>query len=119
MCGACGHRLRDDPSFARAYIAPIDRRVPMALVACSLFGLTPVLGVIPGVISCRMAIVAPFRRSIPPGRGLVLRWVVRLAILMLAAFRWVPVAGGFVLPAMALINYGAYRAAYRALALRT
>ena len=118
-CGACGHRLMDEPSFARAYIASIDRRVPMALVVCSLFGLIPVLGVIPGVISYRLAIVAPFRRYIPPGRGLVLRWVVRLAILLLAAFQWVPVAGGFALPAMALINYGAYRTAYRALALRT
>ena len=27
-CGACGHRLMDDPRFARDYIASIDRRVP-------------------------------------------------------------------------------------------
>jgi hypothetical protein len=29
----------------------------------------------------------------------------------------VPVAGGFAVPAMALINYGAYRSVYRRLAL--
>jgi hypothetical protein len=109
----------DDPQFARDYIATIDRRLPSVLVVCFLLGLIPVLGVIPGVISYRLAIVAPFRRYIPPGRGFVLRWGVRLAVLILVAFQWVPVAGGFAVPAMALINYVAYRSAYRKLALET
>jgi hypothetical protein len=105
-----------DPSFATAYVASIDRRVPLLCAVCFVLGLIPVLGVIPGVIYYRLAIVAPFRRYIPPGRGFVLRWGVRLAILVLVAFQWVPVAGGFALPAMALINYGAYRMAYKKLA---
>ena len=106
-----------DPRFARDYIASIDRRVPSVLVVCFLLGLIPVLGVIPGVIYYRLSIVAPFRRYIPPGRGLLLRWVVRLAVLVLVAFQWVPVAGGLAVPSMALINYVAYRSAYRRLAL--
>ena len=40
-----------------------------------------------------------------------------LVILALVAFQWVPVAGGFAVPAMALITYGAYRSVYRRLAL--
>ena len=107
----------DDPSFARAYIASIDRRVPPVCLVCFVLGLIPVLGVIPGVICYRLAIVAPFRRYIPPGRGFVLRWGVRLAVLVLVAFQWVPVAGSLAIPVMALINYGAYRSAYRRLAL--
>jgi hypothetical protein len=118
-CQACGHRLMEDPSFARAYIASIDRRVPLVCGTCFLLGLVPVLGVIPGVIAYRLALVAPFRRYIPPGHGLVLRWGVRLVILVLVALQWVPVAGGLAVPAMALINYGAYRSAYRKLALTT
>ena len=86
-------------------------------MACFLLGLVPVLGVIPGVITCRLAIVAPFRRCIPPGHGFVLRWGVRLVILALVAFPWVPVAGGFAVPAMALINFEAYRGVDRRLAL--
>jgi hypothetical protein len=35
----------------------------------------------------------------------------------MVAFPWVPVAGGFAVPAMALINYGAYRSVDRRLAL--
>lgn len=116
-CPACGHRLMDDPDLARRYVGFVDRRVPMVLVVCFLLGLIPVLGVIPGVIYYRLKIVAPFRRYIPPGRGFVVRWGVRLAVLALVAFQWVPVAGGFALPAMALVNYVAYRGAYRKLAL--
>jgi hypothetical protein len=116
-CEACGYTVRDDPRFTQEYIAFIDRRVPLVCVACFLLGLVPVLGVIPGVILYRLAIVAPFRRYLAPGHGFVLRWGVRLVILALVAFQWVPVAGGFAVPAMAMINYGAYRSVYRRLAL--
>jgi hypothetical protein len=107
----------DEPNFARGYIASIDRRVPMVVAVCFVLGLIPVLGVIPGVIFYRLAIVAPYRRYIPPGRGFVLRWGIRLAVVVLVSFQWVPLAGGLALPAMALINYGTYRAAFRGLAL--
>jgi hypothetical protein len=119
VCGACGHLLMDAPDFAQRYVGFIDRRVPMVLIVCFLLGLVPVLGVIPGVVYYRLAIVAPFRRFIPPGRGFLLRWFVRLAVLVLVAFQWVPVAGALAVPAMALINYVAYRSAYRKLALET
>jgi Double zinc ribbon len=118
-CGACGHRLMDDPNFAKGYIASIDWRVPLACIVCFVLGLIPILGVIPGVIYYRLTIVAPFRRYIPPGQGILLRWGVRLAVVVLVAFQWVPVAGGFAVPTMALISYAAYRTAYRKLALET
>jgi hypothetical protein len=76
-----------------------------------------VLGVIPGVIYYRLTIVAPFRRYIPAGRGFVLRWGIRLAVVVLVAFQWVPVAGGLAVPLMTLISYAAYRTAFRKLAL--
>jgi hypothetical protein len=116
-CGTCGHPLMDDPQFARDYISFIDRRVPLVCVVCFLLGLIPVLGVIPGVVYYRLSLVAPFRRYIPPGQGFLLRWGIRLAVVVLVALQWVPVAGGFAVLAMALINYGAYRTAYRKLAL--
>jgi hypothetical protein len=117
VCGTCGHQLMDEPRFVHDYIAAIDRRVPMVLVFCFLLGLIPVLGVIPGVIYYRLSIVAPFRRYIPPGRVFLIRWVVRLAVVILVACQWVPVAGGLAVPSMALINYLVYRRIYRRLAL--
>jgi hypothetical protein len=85
----------------------------MVCLACFLLGLVPVLGVIPGVILYRLEIVAPFRRYIPAGRNFFLRWGIRLASLVLVAFQWVPLLGGLLLPALALLNYGAYRSAFR------
>jgi Zn finger protein HypA/HybF involved in hydrogenase expression len=116
-CEACGHKLMDEPIFARAYIASIDRRVPMTCLVCFAMGLIPVLGVIPGVIYYRLSIVAPFRRYLPPGHGILLRWGIRLAILILLLFQWMPVAGALAVPLMGLINYAAYRTAYRRLVL--
>jgi Zn finger protein HypA/HybF involved in hydrogenase expression len=116
-CPACGHRLMGDPQFVRGYIASIDGRVPLTCLVCFLTGLVPVLGVIPGVIYYRLTVVAPFRRYIPPGRGVLLRWGARLAVVVLVALQWVPVAGGLAVPSMALLHYAAYRTAYRKLAL--
>ena len=116
-CEACGHRLMDDPAFAEAYIGSIDRRVPLACLACFALGLIPLVGVIPGVIAYRLTIVAPFRRYMPMARGILLRWAVRLVVLVLVACQWVPVAGALAIPAMALISYAVYRTAYRRLAL--
>jgi hypothetical protein len=61
-----------------------------------------------------MAIVAPFRRYIPLGKRLVLKWLIRLFFFFLIAIQWVPLLGGFVVPVMAIVNYGAYRSAFRA-----
>ncbi len=116
-CPVCGERLMDDPRFAQNYIAAIDRRVPAVLVVCFLLGLIPILGVIPAVIYYRITIVAPFRRYIPAGQSFLLRWGVRLAVVILVAFQWIPGAGALAMPSMALINYAAYRNAYRKLAL--
>jgi hypothetical protein len=115
-CDACGSTALDDGRFLRDYISFVDRRVPLVCVACFLLGLIPVLGVIPAVILSRLQIVAPFRRYTPAGRNFVLRWGVRIVSLILVAFQWIPLLGGLLLPVMALINYAAYRSAFRKLA---
>jgi hypothetical protein len=107
----------DDPRFVQEYMAFIDRRVPLVCVACFLLGLIPVLGVIPGVILYRLQLVAPLRRYLPSGQRFLLRWGIRLVSLVLVAFQWVPLLGAMLLPLLALVNYWAYRSAFRKLAL--
>ncbi|AGA26804.1 zinc ribbon domain-containing protein [Singulisphaera acidiphila] len=116
-CLACGYRLMDDVEFAKGYIRFIDRRVPFVCFLSFLLGLVPILGIIPGVITYRLILIAPYRRYLPLGHGLLLRWGVRLALVVLVAFQWIPVAGGLALPSMALLNYVAYRSVYRNLIL--
>jgi ribosomal protein S27AE len=116
-CGECGFALMDDPESVAAYTSAIDRRVPLTCAACFGLGMIPILGLIPGVILYRLMIIAPYRRYIPSTRGFIIRWGVRLTIVLLVAFQWIPGAGGFALLGMALINYAAYRGYYNRLAL--
>jgi uncharacterized membrane protein len=115
-CDGCGVTVMDAPRFVQEYVAFIDRRVPLVCMACLLLGLIPVLGVIPAVILYRLQIVAPFRRYLPAGHRFLLRWGIRLVSLVLVAFQWVPLVGGLLLPLATLVNYWAYRSAFRKLA---
>ncbi len=114
-CTACGHELFNDPIFANAYLARSDARLPIVLVVSALFSLIPVVGLIPGVIYYRMALIAPLRKYIPRSRAILLRWSIRIGFFFLIMFQWLPLAGGLVIPIMALVNYTVYRSAFKAM----
>jgi hypothetical protein len=113
VCDACGAPVLADPTFARQYLAFLDRRVPRVCLACLLLGLIPILGVIPAVIAYRLEIVSPLQRYLPRGQNFLLRWGIHLASLLLVAFQWVPILGGLLLPSLALLNYVPYRRAFQ------
>ncbi len=112
-CKACGHELFADAAFADAYIARLDARLPIVLLVSAGFSMIPVIGLIPGVIYYRLTLIGPLRRYIPRTRTILLRWLVRIAIFLLIMLQWIPVAGIFAVPAMALLNYSVYRSAFR------
>ncbi len=111
-CGACGHDLFADQGFADVYLAHVSSRLPMVLGLSFLFSLVPVVGLIPGVIYYRLALVAPMRRFIPRGRAMLLRWGVKLLFLILILLQWVPILGALVVPLMALVSYNVYRSSF-------
>ena len=115
VCPACGQELFADRDFAQAYLSSVASRVPGVLGVSFLFSLVPIVGLIPGVIYYRLAMVAPFRRYVPRGRALLLRWGIKLFFLLLILVQWVPLLGGFVVPLMALINYRVYRGTFQKL----
>lgn len=108
-CPTCQHGLFRDPSFGQEYVARVGRRLPLVLVICALMSLVPIVGLIPGVIYYRLTLVAPFRRYIPFGQDFAAKWGIRILFILLVAFQWVPLAGGVVVPAMALVSFLAYR----------
>ena len=114
-CTACGHELFADSEFAQAYLDSIASRLPRTLAVSALFSLVPIVGLIPGVIYYRFAIVAPFRRYTPRGRSLFLRWGITLFFILLALVQLVPVVGGAVVPLMAFVNYRVYRTSFQGL----
>ncbi len=111
-CTPCGHQLMADAAFSKAYAARIGRRVPLVLVVSFLLSLVPIIGLIPAVIYYRLELVAPFRRYVPRGRSLMLRWGTRVFYFVLIAFQWVPLLGGFVAPIMGFTSYQIYRSFY-------
>lgn len=113
-CRACGRRPFDEAGFVTAYDGAIAARLPKVLGISALFSLVPVLGLIPGVIYYRIALVAPFIGYLPAGRSLLLKIFLKVTLLLLIALQIVPGAGIVAVPLMALLSHGVYRGAWRA-----
>lgn len=116
VCEACKNELMKDPKFAQEYIDYISAHLPKVLIVSALFSLIPVVGLIPGVIYYRYALVGPFRRYIPWGRSLLLKWLIRILFFILIWFQLIPGLGGVVVPLMALVSYLTYRSAFASMA---
>lgn len=117
-CEACGHALMADESFAARYLSRVDGRLLLVLPLTFGLSFVPILGLIFGVVYYRIALISPLRRYIPLARNFLLRWFIRLLFFVLILVQVVPIVGGFVVPVMALISYGSYRASFRGMLLR-
>lgn len=112
QCGDCSEIVWDDKELKEAFLSNQRSKLPIALIVCALFSFIPVIGLIPGVIYYRLVLVAPFRRYIPTGKSMALRWGIRLLLFLLIAIQIVPAIGTITVPAMAWISFEAYRAAF-------
>ena len=113
-CAACGAVPFPDAGDARAYAGRVAGRLPMTIVATALFSLIPVVGLIPGVIFYRLAVVAPFRPYTPLLRNLGLRLALRFLFLLLILLQIAPLLGVLAVPLMAVISFLAYRRSFLA-----
>jgi len=108
-CPECQNSILSDPAEQSSYVSRINQRLPKVLGITFLLSLIPVLGIIPGVIYYRIQLIAPLRAYLPASRGFALKWITRLLFILLVSLQIVPGAGGFVVPAMALISFSIYR----------
>ncbi|MEM7625136.1 MAG: hypothetical protein AAF333_05855 [Planctomycetota bacterium] len=115
-CENCKHELFADPAFVRAYADRIATRLPLVLLVGAGLSFIPVIGLIPGVLYYRLALVAPFRRYVPWTRNLLAKWGIGLLFFVLIAVQWVPVVGAVTVPAMALVGFLTYRKMFLCLA---
>jgi len=113
-CPACGTRPFSDSNFADAYISHVTARLPMVLVVCFLIGLIPLLGLIVGIVYYRIALVLPFAQYLSLKSRFLLRWGLRILLLILIFFQIIPVLGALTVPLLALLNFLAYRASFQA-----
>ncbi|MEM9160507.1 MAG: DUF4126 domain-containing protein [Verrucomicrobiota bacterium] len=110
-CEEDGTTAFSDPKLTAAYIGSVTEKLPKALLICVVLGIVPVIGLIVGVIYYRLRLVAPFRRYLTFGRSFLTKWLLRLALVVLAIAQ-VSFAGFLAVPAMALLNFWFYRSAF-------
>lgn len=97
------------------YLDVLAQRLPRTLLVCLGLGSIPVLGVVPGVVYYRLALVSGLRGYVPPLSGCLARAVVRLINWGLIALQPIPILGALIVPLMCLSTYLIYK---RALARR-
>jgi hypothetical protein len=112
-CAGCGEVVFDSPATAERYVLRLNRRLGKTLAIATAMSAVPFLGIVPGVIYYRLSLLAGLRDYIPRGRGMLVRWFVRIVSLLLLAFQWLPFFGALSLPAMCLLNYMVYRSVFR------
>ncbi len=113
-CPACGTRPFAKPGFADAYMNHVAARLPLALLVCFMLGLIPLLGLIIGIVYYRIVLVLPFAQYLSLKSRFLLRWSLRLLLLVLIFFQIIPVLGALAVPLLALLNFLAYRASFAA-----
>ncbi len=113
VCEVDGERLFGDSDLTRKYISMVGQRLPLVLLFGALLSLLPGIGLVFGVVYYRLKLVAPFRRYLPSGKGILVKWLIRLLFLALIVLQFVPIAGATVVPIMATVNFLFYRSAFK------
>jgi len=97
----------------QGYLQALRGRLPKTLLICLGLSAIPVVGVIPGVIYYRLALITGLRGYVPPLRGCLARVMIRIVNWGLIALQPIPVLGALVVPLMCLASYSIYRRSLR------
>lgn len=95
------------------YLAALQGRLPRTLLISLGLSAIPVVGVIPGVVYYRLAIVSGLRGYVPPLRGCLARVMIRVIHFGLIAFQPIPILGAVIVPLMCLSTYTIYRSSLK------
>ncbi len=112
-CPECSTTTFANQAEFQAYLGALQDRLPRTLLISFGLSAIPVVGVIPGVLYYRLAIVSGLRGYIPPLKGCLTRVVVRIIDWVIIALQVIPFVGAFVIPLMCLSTYLIYRKALK------
>jgi hypothetical protein len=110
-CGACGTVTFASREDLDRYVGHLDRQLPMTAGVCLLFGLVPLIGIVPGVLYYRLTLVSGLSRWTPATRSVPARWAGRVVTVLLLMLQPVPLLGAITLPLICVANYLLYRKA--------
>lgn len=95
------------------YLDALQGRLPKTLLVCLGLSAIPVVGVIPGVVYYRLAVVSGLRGYVPPLRGCLARVMIRVIHFGIIALQPIPVLGALIVPLMCLSTYTIYRSSLK------
>jgi hypothetical protein len=95
----------------RLYLDALQDRLPKTLLVSLALSAIPVVGVVPGVVYYRLALISGLRGYVPPVRGCVSRVLLVCIRWILIAFQPIPLVGALIVPLMCLSSYLIYRRA--------
>jgi Zn finger protein HypA/HybF involved in hydrogenase expression len=93
------------------YIEGLRGRMGITLGALACLSFLPVVGVVPGLILVRLAIISPLRAYTPAMRGAAARWGNRVATVLLLCLQPIPLLGAAMLPLIGWTSWAFHRAA--------
>jgi hypothetical protein len=114
-CQSCGHRLMSNQRYLDGYFDYVEKKVPKVGAIVFGIGMVPLLGSVVAFVYYRVEIVAPFRRYIPRGKRLLMKWSMRLFRYIVIVFQIIPFVGGVLILILAVTEYFSYRHIYRSL----
>jgi hypothetical protein len=113
-CPACSRAPLGEPRLVERYDAFVSARLFPVLLLTAVLGLIPIAGLVAAILLYRVALVSPYRVHVSALRSVLLKWCIRLAILLLVLLHLMPILGALAAPLMAMINYVAWRGAFLA-----
>ncbi len=108
-CPGCTLGILTELPTGADYVRHLDRKVPLVVAISLLLSAVPILGLVPGIVYYRFSLVAPLAGYVPRGRRVFTRFLLRVALVVILAFQWVPGLGAAVVPLMASLSYAFYR----------
>jgi hypothetical protein len=108
-CPTCATKTFKSREAVEEYLAVMQKKLPGTMVISGLFGLIPVVGLVPGIIYYRLSLISGVRRYVPRKVGCLTRWGVRLLNLILLLLQPVPLLGALTLPLMCFLNFHIYK----------
>ena len=108
-CPACRTVTFASQAEFQLYLDALQRRLPRTLWICLGLSAIPVVGVIPGVVYYRLALVSGLRGYVPPLRGCLARVMIRVVNWGLILLQPIPILGALIVPLMCASSYWIYR----------
>jgi len=113
-CPTCGTQTFHSLEQAQQLDEYLYWLFPKTLLNVFLFGLIPVVGLIPGIIYYRLNLISGYRNYLPRLHGCFARYVAKVLSLFLVALQGIPVLGALSLASLCFLQTAIYRSAFRA-----